>query len=127
LLKIHSEKRGIIGGVNKLIPFTQLSRVGGGRSLSNASVVVDDRGVPVGFFFGRDTFISLMTTIDEQFEKRTGSVKEAYDNFAGKIIDLVEEKLPVNPKFEKELSESIREAKEKGWVPFEQIKSTINA
>ena len=98
MLKIHSEKRGIIGGVNKLIPFTQLSRVGGGRSLSNASVVVDDRGVPVGFFFGRDTFISLMTTIDEQFEKRTGSVKEAYDNFAGEIIDLVEEKITVKTK-----------------------------
>lgn len=99
--------------MNKLIPFSKFSKVDTGQHhlLSNASVMVSDRGIPLGFFFGRDAFISLMTVIDDQFEKKASSEKEAYDNFAGKIIDLIEEKLPVKPGFVAELRESIEKAK----------------
>lgn len=112
--------------MSKLIPFDQLSKIGANKSLSNASVVIDNNGVPVGFFFGRDTFISLMTIIDEQFEQRVTKAKDAYDNFAGKIIDLVEEKLPVSPKFQKELGTSIKEAKKKGWVSLDEVKNALD-
>lgn len=113
--------------MNKLVPFHQLSFVKKDLApLSNTSVVVDDHGNPLGFFFGRDTFISLMTIIDEQFEKNVTSTKAAYANPAGKIIDLIEQKLPVNPKFTKELEVSLAEARKNGWVSFDEVKKALH-
>lgn len=113
--------------MNKLIPFSRFTKVDAGRRslLADASVVVSDNQIPLGFFFGRDTFISLMTVIDEQFEKTAVSKRNAYDNFAGKIIDLIEEKLPVNPDFVSDLRESIKKAKSSGWVPLSEIRKSI--
>jgi hypothetical protein len=114
--------------MNKLVPFTKFSNsdLKTKNLLGNASVVVDKRGVPLGFFFGRDTFVSLLTAIDEQFEKKARNAKEAYDNFAGRIIDLIEEKLPVNPSFIKDMETSITEARKKGWVSLQEVSKTLN-
>ncbi len=113
--------------MNKLIPFSRFTKVdvGHGGLLADASVVVSDNRMPLGFFFGRDAFISLMTVIDEQFEKAAASKRGVYDNFAGKIIDLIEEKLPVNPNFVSDLRRSIKQAKETGWVPLSEIRKSI--
>lgn len=94
--------------------------------MADASVVMDYHGSPLGFFFGRDTFISLMTVIDEQFEKKMTSGKDAYTNAAGKIIDLIEEKLTINPKFAKDLQISLDEAKKNGWVSFDDVKKALH-
>lgn len=113
--------------MNKLVPFSKFSRVDGGKQklLSNASVVVDKKGLPLGFFFGRDSLISLMTIIDEQFEKSSSDSTLVFNNFAGKIIDLIEEKLPVKQSFISDLKESIEKAQKSGWVPLSQIRKVI--
>lgn len=110
--------------MNKLVPFKKFSKKAG--NLSGASVVVNDKKIPVGFVFGRDSFISLCTIIDDEFERRVDNPKKAYDNPAGKIIDLIEEHLPVNPKFAKGLKTSINEARNTRWIPLAEIAHSLN-
>lgn len=113
--------------MNKLIPFSKVAKLTGNLiSLSNASVVVDNKKTPLGFFFGRDTFISLMTIIDQQFEEKVSDQKKAYDNYAGKIIDLIEQKLEVRKEFVKDLKDSIVKAKKEGWLPIQKIQKLAN-
>ena len=113
--------------MNKLVPFSQFSKINTGQQslLSNASVIVNGKGVPLGFFFGRDSFISLMTIIDEQFEKSASAKATIHDSVAGKIIDVIEEQLPLNPHFVSELRESIEEAKKSGWIPLSEIRESL--
>ncbi|MCL4389859.1 MAG: hypothetical protein M1484_00760 [Patescibacteria group bacterium] len=113
--------------MNKLVSLSKFS--GSGKKLpmlSDASVVVDERGIPLGFFFGRDSLISLLSKIDEQFENKVGNQRLAYDNYAGRIIDLIEEKLPVRPEFVDDLKRSIADAKKQGWVSMNELRSTLN-
>lgn len=113
--------------MNKLVPFTKFTQPTGKLSfLSKTSVIVDKEGVPLGFVFGRDSFISLCTIIDEEFEKRIKDPKKAFDNPAGRLIDLIEEKLPLNPNFVKDLRSSIAKTKKSDWIPLEQIKRSLN-
>lgn len=113
--------------MNKLIPFKKFSKkVSSIASLNGTSVVVDKKGVPLGFVFGRDAFISFLEYIDNEFEKRVEDPKKAYDNPAGKLIDLIEEKLPVKPKFIKEVKEARAKAKKVGWVSLEEIERSLN-
>ena len=99
--------------MNKLVPFAKFSKKN--TPLSGVSVVVNQKNVPLGFVFGRDSFISLCTVFDEEFEKRVNNPQKAYNNLAGKLIDLIEEKLPINPKFVKDLKTSISDAKKTRW------------
>lgn len=110
----------------KVIPFSKFAKPGNLASLSNTSVIVDGKNTPLGFVFGRDAFISLCTTLDNEFEKRVADPRKAYDNPAGKLIDLIEEKLPVNPAFAKDLKASIKDAKKSGWIPFEEVIRTLH-
>lgn len=110
--------------MNKLVPFSKFSKK---ASLSGASVIVDQKNIPLGFVFGRDAFISLCTVIDSEFEKRVKDPKKAFNNPAGKLIDLIEEKLPINPNFAKDLKSSIVRAKKTRWIPMEEITRSINA
>lgn len=110
--------------MNKLVPFKKFSKKA--KVLSDASVVVNDKNIPLGFVFGRDAFISLCTLIDDEFEKRVNNPGKSYDNPAGKIIDLIEERLPVNPKFAKDLKLSIKEARNGRWIPMEEIARSLN-
>lgn len=110
--------------MNKLIPFRKFSI--GRPSLSGGSVVVNEQNIPLGFVFGRDSFISLCTAIDDEFEKRVKDPKIAFNNPAGKIIDLIEEKLPVNPKFKADLKDSIKSARQTRWISLEEISAALN-
>ena len=110
--------------MNKLVPFKKFSKKTG--LLSDTSVVVNSQNVPLGFLFGRDSFISLCTLIDDEFEKRVSNPRKAYNNMAGKIIDLIEEQLPVNPKFANELKSSIKEAHKERWIPMDEIARSLN-
>ncbi len=93
--------------MNKLVPFKKFTKKSESFNLSDTSVMVDKKGVPLGFVFGRDSFISFLEYIDSEFEKRVEDPKVAYDNPAGRLIDLIESKLPLNPKFVKDLKSSI--------------------
>lgn len=113
--------------MNQIVPFGKISRLNGEKKLlEKASVVVSPTGVPVGFVFGRDSFITLLSKIDEQFEQKVVDPQKAFDNFAGRIIDLIEESLPVKKSFLSDLKISITEAKKVGWVPLADLKRTLN-
>lgn len=112
--------------MNKLVPFSKFSKVGKNSAISSSSVIVDKNNIPLGFVFGRDSFISLCTIIDEEFEKRVKDPKIAYDNPAGRIIDLIEAKLPVNPKFKAELKDSIQSAKKTRWIPLDEVAAALH-
>lgn len=104
--------------MNKIVPFDKIAKLNGEKKLlAGALVVVDRKGIPVGFVFGRDSFISLLSKIDEQYEGKVADPKKAVDSFAGRIIDIIEEKLPVKKSFVTELRESITEAnKDSGFL-----------
>lgn len=110
--------------MNKLIPFTKFSKKGNGsklRFLSNTSVIVDGKDSPLGFVFGRDSFISFLEHIDSEFEKKVKDPRQAFNNPAGRLIDLIEERLPVNPNFIKDLKLSLTKTKKSDWIPIEEV------
>lgn len=112
--------------MTKLIPFSRFAKKAARFNLSGTSVVVNEKGTPLGFVFGRDSFISFLERIDEEFEKRVTNPKLAYDNPAGNLIDLIEERLPLNPKFIKDLKISISETKKLDWVSLDEIRQSLN-
>lgn len=113
--------------MNKLVPFKKFSKkVSKIASLDDTSVIVDKRGVPLGFVFGRDSFISFLEHIDNEFEKRIKDPEHAFNNPAGKLIDLIEEKLPVNPRFIKDLKSSLSESQKSKWISLEEIERFLN-
>lgn len=113
--------------MNKLVPFVKFSKkIGKFSFLSKTSVVVDGKGIPLGFVFGRDAFIALLEHIDSEFEKNVKDQKKAFNNPAGNLIDLIEEKLPLNPEFVKKLKTSFEKTKKSDWIPFEEIKRSLH-
>ena len=110
--------------MNKLVPFAKFSK--NRTPLAGASVVVDSKDTPLGFVFGRDSFISFLEYIDNEFEKNIPNPDVAFNNPAGKLIDLIEEKLPVRPKFIKDVKEAREKAKKIGWINFEEIERSLN-
>lgn len=113
--------------MNKLIPFSQYTKTKNISSyLSDVFVVLDEKKIPLGFVFGRDSFISFLEKIDSEFESKVRDPKLAYSNTAGKLIDLIETHLPVKENFVAELKESISEAKKNGWVPFAKVAKSLN-
>ena len=111
--------------MNKLVPFKKFSKK---ASLvpSGASVVMDEKNIPLGFVFGRDAFITFLEALDNEFEKNIPNPKIAYNNPAGKLIDLIEERLPLNPKFVKDLKESISKSKKSRTYSLEEVMRSLN-
>lgn len=120
-------KFGILLTMDKIVPFNKISNLNGEkRLLAGMSVVVNKKGTPMGFVFGRDSFITLLSQIDEQFENNVFDQKKAFDNFAGRIIDIIEEKLPIRKSFLAGMKISISEAKKTGWIPLTDLKHALN-
>ena len=67
-----------------------------------------------------------MEYIYNEFEKRIEDPKLAYDNPAGKLIDLIETKLPLNPKFVKDLKSSISKTRKSDWISLDEISYSLN-
>lgn len=109
--------------MNKLVPFSKFSPK---ASLSGASVVMNGKNTPLGFVFGRDSFISFLQRIDDEFEKRIATPKLAFDNPAGRLIDLIEERLPLNPKFVKDLKSSISRKDKSSWISLDQLSRSLH-
>ena len=91
------------------------------------SVVTDKNGTAIGFVFNRDSFISLLEKIDEAFDKKIKNPLSAYNNPAGKLIDLVESTLPVKNTFIKQMKESISSVDKYGWIPLDKVSNFLNA
>ena len=95
---------------------------------SRAGVVVDRDGVPHFFIFDTSAFLDVLSRIDESLVDRLPS--EEYHskkaNPAGWLIDEIETRLPLNPKYILSLKKALEETKKKGWVPFEKIERELN-
>ena len=95
---------------------------------SKAGMVVDRQGIPKLFIFDTFAFLDVLSKIDGVlFEKL--SAEDYYSNKinpSGWLIDTIESKLPVNENHVKSLKSSIREAKKKGWIPFELIEKKFD-
>lgn len=108
--------------MNSIVPFSKFSKRGSTFPfLSNTSIVTDKEGVPLGFVFGRDSFISLLEKIDDEFEKNAKNPQKAYNNLAGKLIDIIEEKLPIKPEFASKLKSSISRSQKQNWIPLKEV------
>jgi len=92
---------------------------------SRAGVVLDRDGAPQLFIFDTFALLDVLSKIDESLVDRLTS--EEYHsksvNPAGWLIDEIESRLPVNPKYANALLKGIEEAKQKGFIPFEKIKA----
>ena len=93
---------------------------------SGASVVMDGKNTPIQFIFGRDAFISFLEHIDSEFEKNISNPDIAYNNPAGKLIDLIEERLPLHPKFVKDLKESISKSRKSKTYSLDEVIRSLN-
>jgi len=113
--------------MNKLIPLAKFSKKASKLSfLSKTSVVIDKKGTPLGFVFGRDSFISFLEHIDSQFEEKVKDSEIAFNNPAGRLIDLIEEKLSPSPRFVKNLKLTLARTKKKDWIPLGEVIRALN-
>ena len=90
-----------------------------------AAVVVDKKGTPKYFVFDTPSLWDLLCAIDTQLEEKTSAKEYVFNNPVGWLIDGIEERLPLNPKFVVKLKKGIDEAKKLGLVPFAKIKSEL--
>lgn len=113
--------------MNKLIPFAKFSKKAERlHLLSNTSIIINEKGTPLGFVFGTDAFVSFLEYMDEEFEKKVDDPRKAFNNPAGRLIDLIEERLLVNPDFIKELKKSVASIKKSDWIPFDEVLKSLN-
>ena len=113
--------------MNRLVSLAKLTKTKKTYPLSSQiSVIVNGKGTPLGFAFGRDSFIAFLEKIDEEFETKVKDPKQAYNNLAGRLIDLIEEKLPVNPQFIIKMRKSLQETKKNDWIPLDEISRSLN-
>lgn len=110
----------------KITNLAKFSKIKSIPYLSKSSVIIDKNKNPVGFVFGRDAFISFLEHIDEEFEKQVSDPKKYFKNPAGKLIDAIEEKLPLNPDFINELKLTITSTKKSDYIPIEKILKNIH-
>lgn len=97
------------------------------RKDSRAGVVLDGNGVPHLFIFDTFALLDVLSEIDEKLVDRL-TVPEYHSksvNPAGWLIDELECRLPLNPRYIKSLKEAIDEANKKGWVPFSKIQKEL--
>lgn len=115
--------------MNKIVPFTKFTQAKKAADfpfLSEVSVVLNQKGTPQGFVFGRDSFISFLETMDAEFEEKVSDPKKAYHNPAGRLIDLIEETLTVDPRLVKDLKTSAQETKQSEWISLEDVKQSLH-
>lgn len=92
-------------------------------SKNSQVVAVLEQGAPRYVFFNINGFLDMLSEIDEKLVDKF-SAKDYYSkkhNPAGWLIDEIESKLPVNPKYANSLKQIIAEANKKGWIPFKNL------
>ncbi|MBU2578953.1 hypothetical protein KKA09_02450 [Patescibacteria group bacterium] len=90
---------------------------------SRAGVVLDKGGAPRIFIFDTNALLDVLSEIDEKLIDKLSDKEYASKsaNPAGWLIDEIESKLPLRNDFIESLRKAIKEAQEKGWIPFSKI------
>lgn len=113
----------------KLLPWQkwQPTRIFPLQEGSRAGVVVDKEGKPQLFVFDTHALLDLLSTIDEALADTlsTNDYHSKETNPSGWLIDEIESRLPVSQEYAQSLKDAIKEAEEKGWVPFEKVKEEL--
>jgi len=94
---------------------------------SHATIVVDRNNIPLLFVFDTFAFLDVLSRIDEELVDRLSS-RDYHSkdvNPAGWLIDEIEGKLPLKKEYVDSLKKAIKEAKDKGWIPFEKIEQNV--
>jgi len=95
---------------------------------SQAGVVIDSKGAPQLFIFNTFALLDMLSEIDERLADRLSD--EEYHskeiNPSGWLIDEIESRMPLKPKYLKTLRSALNEAKKKGWIPFEKIERDLH-
>ena len=108
---------------SKVVPLSVFKLKKGSR----AGIVVDQDGAPHLFIFDVFALLDILSEIDEKLVDRL-PVPEYHSrsvNPAGWLIDELESRLPLSPKYIKSLKEAIDEANKKGWIPFSKIQREL--
>lgn len=112
---------------NKLVPVSRVfPKKNDLADFSAVSVVVDEHDVPHGFVFGRESFISFLQALDDEFETQSSSEEAAHNNMAGRLIDMIEERLPMKKSFVQDLKRSVKATKNTDWIPFDDVIQSVH-
>ena len=90
---------------------------------------MDRNGTPQLFIFDTFALIDVLSEIDEKLVDRL-PIPDYHSksvNPAGWLIDELESRLPLDPKYIKSLKDAIDEANKKGWVPFSKIQKELES
>ncbi len=95
---------------------------------SRAGIIVDKNGTPQLFVFDTPAFLDVLSTIDEALVDRLpdDEYNSKSSNPAGWLIDEIEARLPLNPKYIQSLRDAVEEAKKRGWVPFSKVRRSLS-
>lgn len=110
----------------KIIALAKFTKIESMPYLSETSVILDKNKNPLGFVFGRDAFITMLEHIDDEFEKRVTDQKKYFDNPAGKLIDAIESKLPLNENFVNKLKLIIATTDKSDYISIDEIMKNIH-
>lgn len=94
---------------------------------SRAGIVLDRDGRPHLFIFNTAALLDVLSEIDDKLVDRLPS-KEYHSktaNPAGWLIDEIESKLPISDRYVTSLKAALKEAKIKGWIPFQKIEREL--
>lgn len=94
---------------------------------SEIRIMIGEKGKPEAFVFNTSGFLDLLSAMDEGLVDRLSSedYHSSQANFAGWLIDQIEERLPVSKAAVESLKEALQESREKGWIQFDSIKNEL--
>ena len=109
----------------KLLPWTKFQFLHPFKLAGKARAAVVTNGHGRAQYFVLNTFalLDVLSAIDDPLSHRL-SIEEYHSkkiNPAGWLIDEIESQLPLNPKLAASLKKAVAQAKQKGWVPLENI------
>ena len=110
----------------KIIALAEFTKIKSMPYLSETSVIMDKNKNPLGFVFGRDAFITMLEHIDDEFDKRVADPEKYFNNPAGKLIDAIESKLPLNPDFVRKLKLIISSTNKSDFISIDEIMKNIH-
>lgn len=91
----------------------------------NAYVITDKQSHPMGFAFGKDAFIQLLEKMDEYYQDMIPDQRKAYTNPAGRLIDQIEEYIPLKEHFIQDVADTAQQTDTQSWIPFKEIIKNI--